>query len=319
MSHSADTPKKPFNIAVIGGGIGGLCTTIGLLHQNIPCTLYEAAPAFAEIGAGVSFGPNALRAMSLIDPAIQRGYSKRATTNAWSSKKDTWFDFRIGQKDWPDHKDMEGRVGELVASPVAVGVGQNSVHRAHFLDELVALVPDGVAVFGKRLDDIKSAEDGSGALVMHFQDGTTAVADAIIGCDGVKSRTRQILLGIDHPATTPTFSGKYAYRGLIPMPKAVDAIGEELARNSQMYMGHHGHVLTFPIEKGDTMNVVAFRTKSDGKWDDERWVLPMKKEDMYKDFEGWGDDVKKILSVWLLSFPYPSPLQAYICACFSFI
>ena len=30
--------------------------TIGLLHQNISCTLYESAPAFAEIGAGVSFG-----------------------------------------------------------------------------------------------------------------------------------------------------------------------------------------------------------------------------------------------------------------------
>jgi salicylate hydroxylase len=29
---------------------------IGLLHKNISCTLYESASAFAEIGAGVSFG-----------------------------------------------------------------------------------------------------------------------------------------------------------------------------------------------------------------------------------------------------------------------
>lgn len=83
------------------------------------------------------------------------------------------------------------------------------------------------------------------------------------------------------------------------MEKAVGAIGDDLARNSQMYMGRHGHVLTFPIENGRTMNVVAFQTKKDGKWEDERWVLPMKKEDMFNDFAGWGDNVQHILSVRL--------------------
>jgi salicylate hydroxylase len=34
-------------------------------------------------------------------------------------------------------------------------------------------------------------------------------------------------------------------------------------------MGYHGHVLTFPIEQGKTMNVVAFRAKADGKWEDD--------------------------------------------------
>jgi len=50
------------------------------------------------------------------------------------------------------------------------------------------------------------------------------------------------------------------------------------------------------------MNVVAFQTKADGKWENEQWVLPTKKEDMFKDFEGWGENVQKILSV---SFPIP--------------
>lgn len=83
------------------------------------------------------------------------------------------------------------------------------------------------------------------------------------------------------------------------MEKAVEAVGEEFARNSQMYLGHRGHMLTFPIEKGDTMNVVAFQRKRDGKWENDQWVLPMKKEDMFSDFEGWGDSVKRILSVRL--------------------
>jgi salicylate hydroxylase len=268
---------------------------IGLLHQNISCTLYESAAAFAEIGAGVSFGPNAVRAMSLIDPDIKIGYDKIATSNAWPEKKKLWFDFNLGPKEngWKDLK-APGREGQQVAQVVALEVGQSSVHRAHFLDVLVNLIPNGVAEFGKRVENV---EKKGQKILLTFHDGSTAEADAVIGCDGVKSRTRQILLGENHQTTNPTFTGKYAYRGLIPMEKAAKALGDELARNSQMYIGRHAHVLTFPIEKGKTMNVVAFQTKADGKWEDERWVLPMKKEDMFADFAGWGDSVQQILSV----------------------
>jgi salicylate hydroxylase len=270
---------------------------IGLLHQNISCTLYEAAPAFAEIGAGVSFGPNAIRAMTLIDPDIKKGYDRIATSNAWPEKKKLWFDFNLGPKvdGWKDLK-APGKEGQRIAQVVAGDVGQSSVHRAHFLDVLVGLIPDGVAKFGKKVERV---EEKGQKMVLTFQDGSTAEADAVIGCDGVKSRTRQALLGVDHETTNPTFTGKYAYRGLIPMEKAAGALGDELARNSQMYLGRHGHILTFPIENGKTMNVVAFQTKMDGKWDDERWVLPMKKEDMFNDFAGWGENSQKILNVSL--------------------
>ena len=78
--------------------------------------------------------------------------------------------------------------------------------------------------------------------------------DIVVGCDGIHSSIRPCLLGTDHPAAHATYSGKYAYRGLIAMEKARELLGDELAMNSQMYFGRHGHVLTFPIEKGKTMN-----------------------------------------------------------------
>lgn len=59
----------------------------------------------------------------------------------------------------------------------------------------------------------------------------------VIGCDGIKSRVRALLLGDDlHPAASPSFTHKYAYRGLVPMDKAVAAVGEELASNSCMHV-----------------------------------------------------------------------------------
>ncbi|EKG16315.1 hypothetical protein MPH_06490 [Macrophomina phaseolina MS6] len=193
--------KRNLNIAIVGGGIAGVTLPISLLRANIAVTLYESAQAFGEIGASVVFGPNAVRAMSLIAPD-----------------------------------------------------GRAAVHRAHYLAEIVKLVPNGVANFGKKLQDVENLPDGKIQLI--FLDGSEAVHDALIGCDGIKSRTRQVVLGDDHPAAKARWSGKYAYSGLIPMDKAVELLSDELARNSQMYLGYQGHVLTFPVEHGRTMNAV---------------------------------------------------------------
>jgi salicylate hydroxylase len=43
-------PNKPFSVAIVGGGIGGLTLALGLLQQRVPVTLYEAASKFGEIG-----------------------------------------------------------------------------------------------------------------------------------------------------------------------------------------------------------------------------------------------------------------------------
>ena len=255
----------------------------------MPVHVYEAAHAFAEIGAGVSFGPNSLWAMTLIDPAIRAGFDKRATHNAYREKEGTFFDFRHGM-DGP-----HGQAGQLITGEVKAEGGRlASIHRAHFLEELVKLVPSGCASFGKRVEEVHEVEGG---VRLRFHDGSSAEASAVVGCDGIKSRVRAVLLGAESSAAHARFTGKYAYRGLIPMTKAVAALGDELARNSQMYLGYGGHLLTFPIEKGELMNVVAFRTKADGKWEDEKWVLPMRKEDMAADFKDWGASVKTVLSL----------------------
>jgi salicylate hydroxylase len=238
-------PSKPFNVAVVGGGIAGLTLTLALLKQRVPVTLYEAAHQFGEIGAGVSFGPNAQEAMKLISPHIYEAFDRVSTRNQWESHYETWFDFRYGESCGGKRK-----VGEKIYT-LNCGVGQTSVHRAHYLDQMVELLPEGIARFNKRLVDYRQDEKG---VVLKFQDGSEARHDALIGTDGIKSRCRQIMLGENSPAAKAVFSGKIAYRGLIPMEQAVGLLGEEYAKNSQMYVGLEGHILTFCIEKGKTMN-----------------------------------------------------------------
>jgi len=281
-----DTIEKPFTIAIVGGGIGGLALAIGLLHQGVPVQVYESAPAFAEIGAGIAFGPNAIRSMALIDPAIRAAFTSRATKNEAKEEEATWINFRCGLGD-----------PKLIAKVQTADEGKtglSSVHRAHFMDDLASLIPKSVAHFGKRLLSLEHQD--SGKIQLFFEDGTTALADAVVGCDGVRSRVRQILLDKKSPLEDLTFSGKYAYRGLIPMNKAKTALGDYLAGNSQMYLGPEGHILTFPIDHGKVMNVIAFKNQ-DTPWEHDSWVLKNKGAEMKQDFEGWGKPVQSLLEV----------------------
>lgn len=101
--------------------------------------------------------------------------------------------------------------------------GFEGCHRTHFLDEPVNIMLEGVVKFGKRLDTLTQEADQS--IVLDFHDGTSASANAVIGCDGIKSRVRQLLLGPDNAASYPHYAHKNAYRGLIPMPATISTSG----------------------------------------------------------------------------------------------
>jgi salicylate hydroxylase len=254
---AASSTPKPYSLAIIGGGIAGLTLAAGLLKHNIPITLYESASQFGEIGAGVGFESCMVRIMELIDPRIKQGFIRCA--NNVDRDPPVWFTVRCGDERKADAGGVVSRkdgrsikVGEPLFDMPARPGPRGGVHRAHFLDELVKLIPEGITQFRKKLIDITEAEDDSGDAVLHFADGTTAQHAAVIGCDGIKSRTREIVLGKDE--AKPMFTGKYAYRGLIPMEKAKNIMGEEEPQTPQMFVGYGGHILTFPIAKGTLVN-----------------------------------------------------------------
>lgn len=239
--------------------------------------------------------------MALIDPAIKASFEKVATSNQWESKSDVWFDFRYGQD-----MGLGAKTGQLFHT-LKCSSGQATVHRADFLDELVKLVPSNLAHFGKRLVAVE--DKGHDGIHLKFRDGTEATHAAVVGCDEVKSETRKYVLGHGNPNSYAKFSGKYCHRGLVPMKTAARLLGDKLARNNNVYLGNHGHILTFPVQKGRTMNVVAFSSRQ--IWDLPDWVVPTNKAEMLADYESWGETVHKLLGlvekadIWAL-FDQPS-------------
>jgi salicylate hydroxylase len=275
---------KPIEVAVVGGGMGGLCVAIGFLkHPNLKVQIYEAAHHFSEIGAGVAFGPNAQRALKLIGDSTEQAYLRQATHNGWKKHANIWFEHRMGM----------GEKEDRVLAAARNETGQATVHRAKFLDEFVKLVPEEICHFGKRLTELKELENGR--IQLHFKDETTAEADCVIGADGVHSVVRRYLLGDNDPTVDPVFTGSVAYRGLIPMEKAVAAIGEVYAENSYVWCGHGGCVMTYPIDFGATMNIVAINSSYE-KWEGP-WVQKADYNKIAQEFDAWGSHVKNIIKL----------------------
>lgn len=285
-----------------------------------PCTAH-----FSEIGAGISFGENAVAALEPL--GLTEDWNRLFTGNPEGGQ---YFQWRLAAGD--EHK--------LFAETMSTPHGNTTVHRAEFLDAVVQHIPKETAHFGKRLTSIEELrkegdKDGKGPhLRLHFADGSTAETDVVIGCDGIHSKTRHHL-SVDKsgPAAAPgtdalVWSGTWAYRGLIPYDDYMAALGTERGellggRTPLMFLGKDRHMLCFPIQHHDTINIVAFRTDR-SQWParaklgaSEPWTQKTTQEAMLKDFEGWGADARRIVglmtqpSKWALHTIHP-PLKSYV-------
>ncbi|KAK3367572.1 monooxygenase [Podospora didyma] len=305
-----------FEIAIVGGGIVGLITAMGLLKRNIPVKIYEQSRSFREIGAGVAFTANARRCMSLIDPAIVDAINAVATPNGEDDDAPSdYLRYHDGYT-W-DPSDPEGTDDKLLFRLDTGRKGFQGCHRAHLLDELVKSIPDNVVAFRKRLTSYTDRGRGH-KLLLHFEDGTSAEADAVIGCDGIKSKIRQLILGADNPASYPHFSHKVAYRALIPMDRVVDALGRFKGFNQHMHTGPEAHVLHFPVAAGKFINFVAF-ANDESDWDFTHMTAPAKREEVAAIFKGWGPTVTRLIGLlpdeldkWAIFDTYDHPAPTFV-------
>ncbi|OIW34329.1 FAD/NAD(P)-binding domain-containing protein [Coniochaeta ligniaria NRRL 30616] len=266
--------EPPFKIAIIGAGIGGLAFAIGCLKHKVPYTLYESADKYSIVGAGVGLGPNALRAMDMIDPRLRAMYNDISSGNLTPGKDHVMMDALYAEDGFGESRGWEA------ASFGAACYERTSAHRRDLLDILTSMIPKETVRFSKR---VKTVEQRVDRVVITFEDGEVAEASAVIGSDGAKGPTRKFVLGERYPEeVAATYSGKYVYRSIIPMKDALEILGDH-AGDAKSFIGHNVNFITFPISKGTQCNLVAFKF-TDEPWTHDQWTRRVTKEEMVADF-----------------------------------
>ncbi|KAF2804089.1 putative monooxygenase [Mytilinidion resinicola] len=263
-------------IAVIGGGIGGMAFMNSALYAGLEnMHLYEAAPEFTEVGAGVNITRNANRvldAFGLKDDML------------WSSSRNppSYMEYR--------HYRTEEYLGQIeeFGEPRS-----RQIHRAHLVEVLKKKVPDSKISKGKRLVAVERDETDD-CYTIKFQDGTESKADIVVGCDGIKSRVRQHLGFTDEPI----YSGQMVYRGYVAYDDLTQETAE-LLRKTVNFRGPQRHVLTLPIgneeSKTDRVGIIGFMTEPLEGWTSESWLAKAPVDDLYEHVKDWSPAVQEII------------------------
>lgn len=185
---------KKVGIAIVGAGIGGAAAAALLQKAGFDVELFEQASAFSRLGAGIHVGPNAMR--------IFRQMGLEEKLEQMGSHPDFWFS-------------REGETGDYLSRiPLGdfarkeYGAAYITIHRGDMHELQINSLKEGTVHYGKRLETLQE-EDGYVRLM--FKDGTEVHADLVIGADGIHSKVRETLLGVE----VPTYSGWVAHRALI--------------------------------------------------------------------------------------------------------
>lgn len=270
--------SQRIRIAISGGGVAGAVVMHALLkHPHLNPHIFESAPQFKE--AGIAFGVTrqAQAALALIGDSATE-YLERAGGVAMKG-----VHAYVGQG--PD-------AGELVYEQDNIAIGKKTttiVQRANFLRAFLADVPPDRMHTSKKLQSIDRRADGS--LLIHFADGSTHECDVLIGCDGIHSTVRKILLGDDDPATLPRNSGCWAVFTMHPYEKARASIGNlnvnlEDAREYG-WIGEGGFMMTNLFSNGEQVQFTITGMDRDAAGSD-KWQRTVTQQDLKELYVGKG-------------------------------
>ncbi|TWR87827.1 6-hydroxynicotinate 3-monooxygenase [Pseudomonas saxonica] len=277
-------------IAIVGAGLGGAAAATLLQKAGFQVDVYEQAPAFSRIGAGIHMGPNIMK--------IFRRMGIEQQLSEMGSHPDFWFSRDGASGDYLSRIPL----GEFARKEY--GAAYITVHRGDLHALQMSTIAPGTTHFKKCLTRLEETDTH---VNLFFSDGTRTQADIVIGADGINSKIREELLG----AEKPLYSGWVAHRALIR--------SEDLTRynlnfeNCVKWWSEDRHMMVYhTTAKRDEYYYVTGVPHA--AWDFQGNFVDSSREEMFDAFQGYNPTVQALIhssesvTKWPLLNRNPLPL-----------
>jgi 3-hydroxybenzoate 6-monooxygenase len=230
------------SILIVGGGLGGLTAALALARHGWSVRVLEGAPEFGAIGFGIQVGPNVFHVLDRIgvsDAVLEKADSPPAVLmiDALNGKEVT----RV-----PTGPSLRARFKYPYIIIHRIDL-HNVLLDACRRDPLITLEPDAM---------VAQHEDRGDAVAVRIEDGRSFEGAALIGADGIRSRTRAQLCNDGDPL----LNGFMAFRTIVPM----NEVTADVQRHSvALWAGPGFHIVHYPLRHGTLFNIAAvFRSSA---------------------------------------------------------
>lgn len=259
-TSEATTGWRPLNIAIAGGGVGGIAAGISLRRAGHKVTVYERSDFVGEVGASISCAANGTRWLHDWNVDISKGDGvvlRKLINRDWKTGEP------VSVYDLADYEEKWGYIYYMF-------------HRQYMHRMLLdcATEDNGAGhpvkiVVNHKVQDI-DLESGK----ITFADGTTAQHDVVIGADGIGSVVRGII-GIT-PDKRP--ADQSCLHANVDTATAVKLGLVDYSQDAALeyWGGHHTYdkIVLSPCNGGSLLSYYCFFPREKGdfanhKWDEE--------------------------------------------------
>jgi len=235
-------------ILIVGGGLGGLTAALALARQEQSVQVLEGAPSFGAIGFGIQFGPNVFHVFDRI------GVSNAVLERADSPSAVLMIDGLTGKEVTriPTGPSFRARFKHPYIIIHRIDL-HNVLLDACRRDPLIRLEADTM---------VSGFVDDGDRVAVTTEDGRCFEGTALIGADGIRSRTRAQLLADGDPIP----NGYTAFRTIVPIGEVTGDVQRDIVA---LWGGPGFHIVHYPLRHGTLFNIAAvFRRSVSSERDD---------------------------------------------------
>jgi len=263
------------DIAIVGGGIGGLTLALALHQRGIACRVYEGAPEVKELGVGITLLPHAMRELTAL--GLGDALARQGIENV-----DSCFFNRFGQLIYREPR------GRAAGYPVPeVGIHRGRVHLTLWRAAIERLGAERVLT-DHLCVGLDQRDEG---VTLHFRSTATGAprpsvdAGLVVACDGVNSAVRRQF----YPREELCFGGINTWRGVTRAKPFLT--GKSYVRVGSV---ERGNLVIYPIVDGvddEGRQLINWTAQvSQPGFEKNDWNKPGRLEDFLPIYASWTFD-----------------------------